>query len=266
MVIYKFELKHLLRTLVFWLVGLAGILLLLMKGFYPAMMETKTEVAMIFANFPPQVLTAIGIDIDTFFSYEGYYVFTFTYIGLLTAIMAVSVSLQTFAREKRDKCTDFLLTKPVSRNEVFVAKYLACLTVILLFNLFFIGVSALDFIQKSTDFHLNAQFVLYMLTPFLTQLVFLSLGVCYAIFAKRVRSIAGTATAFGIAVFVLSALMDVLDKDILRIIAPLEYFNPSYIFEAGSYNPKLIAAAATVFIGCLVAAYLRYCRHDVAAV
>ncbi|MGE4483843.1 MAG: ABC transporter permease subunit [Oscillospiraceae bacterium] len=264
--IYLFELKRLSKSLVVWAVCIAGILILLMKGFYPAMMESKAEVAALFANFPPEFMAVLGLDIDKMFSYEGFYLFSFTYVGLASAIMAVSLALQCFAREKRGKCTDFILTKPVNRRGVYGAKYLACITVLLLFNLFYVAIIAPDYISKTVNFQLNGSFVLFMLSPLLTQLIFLSLGIIYAIFSKRVRSISGTATAFGFAAFLLSGVAEILEKETLNLIAPLKYFDPKFVADTGTFDPKLLAAAVIVFAGCTAAAFIRYCRQDIAAV
>ena len=264
--VYRFELKHLVRPVVVWLLCLVGVFMLLEKSVYPVMLEAKPQVETIFANIPLQLREAIGLDIGSFFSYEGFFVFAFTYIGLLTVIMAVSLSLQVFTREKKGKCTDFLLTKPITRREAFISKYMACFTVIVAFNVLFVAVIAPGFVREAEGFSLNGRFVLYMLAPFLTQLVFLSLGICFAVFAKRIRSISGLASAFGFAAFVLSAFVDAWDKDIFNMISPLNYFSPDFIFENGAYDPKLIFAAAIVFAGFLIAAYIRYFRHDIAAV
>ncbi|NCB41145.1 MAG: hypothetical protein EOM59_00775 [Clostridia bacterium] len=264
--VYRFEVRHLARPFVIWLFCLVGIFVLLEKSIYPAMVEAKPQMETIFANIPLPLREAIGIDIGSFFSYEGFFAFAFTYIGILVAIMAVSLSLQVFAREKRGKCTDFLLTKPISRREAFISKYLACFSAIVAFNVVFVSVVAPNFIRESEEFSLNGRFVLYMASPFLTQIVFLSLGIFFAVFAKRVRSISGLASAFGFAAFVLSSLVDALGKDILNMLSPLNYFSPDYIFHSGGYDLKLVFAATIVLIGFLIAAYSRYSNHDITAV
>jgi len=264
--IYFFELKHLLKSLLVWTVTIAAVLLLLLKGFYPAMMESRPQMEALFANYPPDVLRAIGMDIDKIFSFDGFYVFTFTYVGLLAAIMAVSLSLQAFSREKRGKCTDFILTKPVRRNEVFIAKSLACLTVIAIFNIVYSVLVGVSVIAETASASLSEHLLLLLLAPFLTQLVFLSLGAAYAVWAKKVRSVSGTATALGFAALLLSGLVEVFAYDWLNYIAPLQYFNPAFILDSGGFEPKLVVTAALIFSAGLVSAYIRYCREDVAAV
>jgi ABC-2 type transport system permease protein len=264
--VYLFELKNLLRSLLVWSAVIVAILVLLMQGFYPAMMASRPELEAILANYSPQVLQAVGVDIDKIFSYTGFYVFSYTYIGLLVAIMAVSFTLQALAREKRAKCIDFILTKPISRGGVFSAKLLACFTAVVIFNIIYIVLVVVDFSLKAGT--ADAQFSLtqLLLAPFLTQLVFIALAAVYAVFVKRVRSVSGTATAFGFVVLLLSGLVEMLEIDWLNYIAPLQYFNPAYIFDSGSFAPQLVITAAVVFAAGLLLAAVRNQRQDIAVV
>ena len=67
--VYKFELKRLMGSVLTWSVTIALMMLFLMKGFYPAMMGSRESVEKIFANFPPEMLVAFGMDVNRMFSY-----------------------------------------------------------------------------------------------------------------------------------------------------------------------------------------------------
>ena len=264
--VYLFELKSLLKSTLVWTAAIAAILLLLMKVFYPAMIAAKAQMEAILSSYSPEVLKALGLDLDKIFSYEGFYVFSYTYIGLLAAIMAVSLTLQAMAREKRAKCADFILTKPMTRNGIFTAKFLACCSVVVLFNIIYVLLVAVDFLAQNGAANFPSHFYLLLLAPGLTQLVFVALSALYAVCAKKVRSISGTATAFGFAALLLSSLVEMLEMDWLNYIAPLQYFNPSFIFNTGSFAPRLTVMAIAVFICCLILAVLRNRRQDITAV
>jgi ABC-2 type transport system permease protein len=258
--------KRLLGSLLTWSVTIAIMMLFLMKGFYPAMMESRESVEKIFANFPPELLVAFGMDVTRMFSYEGFLSFSNIYISLLSAMMAVSIALQVFAREKRDKCTDFLFTRPMTRAEVFWAKFMAGISNLAVFGVIYGAVVIYDFnAQNLTPLYENS-LVYYILSPFLTMLVFFTLATLYAVFSKRVRTIAGTATAFAFGAFVLSGLVDLLEKDFLRYIAPLDYFNTGYVLEHGNFEPSLMITALVLFVFGNGLVYWRYKTHDVQAV
>jgi len=264
--VYKFEMKRLFGSLMTWTITIAVLMFFLMKGFYPAMMESREAVEKIFANFPPEMLIGLGMDVTRMFSYEGFLSFSNLYIGLLSAMMSVSMALQIFAREKRDKCTDFLLTRPIRRSEIFLAKFMAGMTNLAIFSLFYGAVVMYDFnAQNLTPLYENS-LLYYILSPFLTTLVFFTLATIYAVFSKRVRTIAGTATAFAFGAFVLSGLVDLLEKDFLRYIAPLDYFSTGYVLEHGSFEPALMITALVLFVFGNALVFWRYNTHDVQAV
>ena len=94
------------------------------------------------------------------------------------------------------------------------------------------------------------------------QLVFLSMGILYAAFAKKVRSISGNATAFGFAGFILMALYSLLKDEAIRYVSPLTYFNPGIVFLTGRFEAKYVITAAAVSAACIALAYIKYCRSD----
>ena len=263
--VYKFELKRLMGSVLTWSVTIALMVLFLMKGFYPAMMGSRESVEKIFANFPPEMLVAFGMDVNRMFSYEGFLSFSNIYIGLLSAMMAVSIALQVFAREKRDKCTDFLLTRPIKRSEVFWSKFMAGLTSLSIFGILYGVVVLFDFnAQNLTPLYENS-LVYYILSPFLTMLLFFILATLYAVYSKRVRTIAGAATAFAFGAFILSAIVDLLEKDFLRFFAPLDYFNTGYVLEHGGFDFPLVITALVLFVLGTAVVFWRYNTHDVQA-
>jgi hypothetical protein len=73
--------------------------------------------------------------LDEIFSFGGFYAFCFFYAAVMGAIMASSPGLDLFSREKRAKCTDFLMTKPITRGRLFFAKLLAALTLTVAANI-----------------------------------------------------------------------------------------------------------------------------------
>ncbi|NLV49243.1 MAG: ABC transporter permease subunit [Clostridiales bacterium] len=264
--VFVYEFRRLATKAVLWLVCVLIVLIMFIKGFYPAFIASRDEVMALLKNFPPDFLTAFGINADSMFTYEGFYVFTFTYMSFLFSVMAASVCVAVFSREKRMKCTDFLLTKPVTRPRIFTEKLLACLSVLAAVNILYIAVIGTDFIRSTANFSFSGSFAALMLAPFLTQLVFTAIGILFTVSAKRVRTVSGVAVSIGIAAFLINSLVSILDKKSLIVFSPLGYFSPEYMNSTGVYDTKLIVAAAVVFVCCMTAAFISYCKRDIAAV
>lgn len=264
--IYLFELKAQIRTFVIWTAILIGLLTALMAGMYPIFYDTMDEVVALLKGFPPQFAAAFGIHMENLFSFGGFFSFTFSYLALVAAIMTAVLAVSTFAREKRSKCTDFLLTKPLTREKIFLAKFLAILTVIAAANLLVLGASAVIYLAGGQEADLLGRILLAVCGLFFTQLVFLAMGTLFAISAKKVRSVSGAATAFGFTGFILSALHGILEKEAMRFIAPLKYFDPSEVIFNGSYEVKYVITAVVVIAFCISVSWIRYCKTDAHAV
>lgn len=260
--IFFFEIKSYLRSAIGWMLSIIVILMLLMLGMFPMYMDAAEEVQKILENFPPAFAQAFGIAIESMFSFGGFYNFSFGYISLLGGVMAASFAITVFAREKKSKSMDFLLSKPVSRNQIFFMKLSACLALLadcnIIYILLFIGV----YNAQGDGAISTGRVILAAAGLFFTQMIFLALGVLYAILAKRIRSISGTATIIGLAAFILSSMANVLDEKKMDYIAPLKYFEPERIFEGENYEVGFVIAAGIIFIVSIAVAYTKFVKSD----
>ncbi len=263
--IYLMELRSQIKTFLIWTVSILVIYLLFMTGIYDAFMNSKDSLEGMFQGFPPALADAFGVHFDTMFSFGGFFTFTFIYISLCGAIMASSLSVSAFSREKRSKCVDFLLAKPVSRTRIFSLKLLSVLTLIVAQNLLFIAVTVITFNNKGDNVTDLSSLVWAACALFFMQLVFMSFGIIFSIFAKKIRSVSGVATAFGFGGFILTALHNLLEKEAIRFIAPLNYFNTEAVFTTGGYETTYVLTAVVVFVACIGLAYYKYCSCDTPA-
>ena len=264
--IYIFELKAQLKNFLIWTGVIFLFYITFMTGVYPIFRESADQMLEVVNNFPPEFIAAFGLDLINIFSYAGFYSFTFGYLSLIGAIMASGLSIASFAREKRSKCSDFLLTKPVKRGSVFLAKLLSNLTVLIVSNILFVTLAIALYFGSGQDKAGLDKFVLACAALFFTQMVFLSAGILYATAAKKVRSVSGAATAFGFTGFILSALYGILEKEELRYVAPLKYFDPAAVFSDGGYELKYVLTAALVIVVCVTASLMKFTRGDTHAV
>lgn len=259
MSIFLFEFKEQFKTALIWTFSLLTVLLLLMMGIYPVFEASLDDVLRIINGFPPEFASAFGLDVKSMFSLGGFYSFTFGYISLVGAIMAVSIAVSTFSREKRSKCVDFLLTKPMSRERIFWSKLISNLSIIILVNLAYVVACIIIFARDNNN---TATVLLAAASLFFTQLVFLGIGIFFAVYAKKVRSVTGIATTFGFGAFILSALVNIFKEEAMRFIAPLKYFDPTDLFASGAYETKYAIMGVLVVIICLCSAFVLYCKSD----
>lgn len=260
--IFLFETKALFRSFLVWAVSLLAIFLLFVTAFYGPFMESKEAVKTALSSLPPAFALIFGVSINSIFTFGGFFQFIYTYLGLIGAIMASSLALAAFSREKRSKCVDFLFVKPVKRSRIFVCKLLSCLMLIIITNVLFVASSVIAYSVNGQNPGGMGRLVLASLSMLFMQLTFLSMGILYATFARKVRSVSGAATAFGFAGFILMALYSLIKEDVIRYISPLTYFNPGTVFLTGGYEARYALAGAVIAVACAMLAYARYVKSD----
>jgi ABC-2 type transport system permease protein len=243
-------------------VSLLAFLLLFIAAFYGPFMESKEAVKTALGSLPPAFALIFGVSINIIFTFGGFFQFIYTYLGLIGAIMAASLALYAFSREKRSKCVDFLFVKPVERSRIFLYKLLSCLMLIVITNVLFVASSVIAYNINGQDPGGAGRLVLASMSLFLMQLTFLSMGILYATYARKVRSVSGIATSFGFAGFILMALYSLIKEDVIRYISPLTYFSPGTVFLTGGFDAKYAVTGAVVAVACVALAYVKYVKSD----
>lgn len=264
--IFIYEIKSQLKSFIIWTVSLLLTMFLLMGSLYPVFQKSAIELLKVMEGFPKPFTQALGLQMFSLFSYSGFYSFANVYISLVAAIMAVIVSLSIFSREKRVNCLDFLMTKPISRSKIFWVKMLVCLSLIGITNVIYVIGNLIMFYQNNQSSDTAWRFVLTSLGIFLTQLVFLAIGLFVAIFSKKIRSVSGMSTSIGFIAFILSALSNIFQEEAFSFIAPLKYFDPTDVMVRGNYEGKYMVAAVLLIMFCTVTSYIKYCKSDIHAV
>jgi len=261
--IFRFELKRAWVGALIWSLVLTGLLCGLITGALPAFMESRVAVENMLKSFPPAFAAAFGLQMDNLFSFGGFYAFGFLFYSLFGAIMSSGIGLDLFSREKREKCMDFLLTKPRGRSRLFAEKLLASLTMIVASNVLFIAASLALYRAYAPQPMMLERALLAASSLLWMELLFFAVGTCIAVFAKRVRSVSGLSTAIGIGGFLLSALQSMLEEEKLNFINPFKYFDTAKAFFDGAFELKYALTGAVITIVLMVAAYVRYTRADI---
>lgn len=261
--IYLFEIKNILKSWFWWTLSIIIVLLIFMISVYPVFQDGGEELIELFKNFPPEFLTAIGINLENLFSVEPFYAFSFIYLGLMSAIMAVAISVNVFSREKRNKCMDFILTKPIKRIKIYMCKLLTCLTALVLSNLIYILCTIVIFFIKEDNYKFTFETLQLVFAPFFTQIVFMSFGIFISVMFRKIRSVSVIASSVGIIALILSTFMNLLEKEYLYFFAPLKYFDPSYIVNSGAFDTKLVIFAIILVLASMLLSMKKYCNEDI---
>lgn len=261
-----FEIKRRLVPVLIWAVAICLALWGFVAGAYPYYERSTAAIRKVMEGFPKGFDAFFGVDIQILFSFGGFYNFVYTYISLLAAIFMLYLGISLFSEEKRAGCTDFLMTKPLSREMTFANKTAAGLLMLILVSILYGAVNLALYVKFSNEIGVTVSHLLLgSLSMGMTGLVFYGIGIMYATVVNRVRSVGGTATLLGFAFFILSAVIELLDQKVLNYFALLRYFAPYTVFSGGTYQADRIAAGAVVLFICLVISCNIYVRRDVKA-
>ena len=264
--VYLFELKSQLRSFFVGTATLIGVAALFLGGAYPIYRDSAADVERMIDGFPPQFAALFGVNAGIF-SFGGFYRFSSLYFMLIVAIAACAWGLAIFGREKRAKAIDFLFAMPVSRLRLYAAKLAAGLTLVAASSLLFLCTVALLYGRYGDDstataIPLSRLLLAASALPGVGAL-FLSFGALTAVLLRRIRSVSGIATAFGVLGFMLVSLPELTGEEKYRIVSPFTWFNVSEALDHGRFEPGYLALAAAVVVACLAVGAVAYARGDV---
>ncbi len=254
------ELKANRKALIIWSICM---FLLVASGMSKFTAYTSGGQNDIFKTLPDSVKALLGFGTLDVTTMSGFFAFLFSYIVLTTAIHAALLGAGIIAKEERDKTTEFLIPKPVSRGEIFGAKLLAALFNILVISIvtLFSCIIMVGAFNKGEP--ITGEILRLMLSMLFVQLIFLSLGILVATFAKKSKGSGSLTTGILLFTFVIAKVTDITDKlSFLNLLSPFKYFNYDKIVVEGSLN--LLAAVLALLLAAAFAgsAYYFYQRRD----
>ena len=262
--VLKFEFKQSLKGQIGWVVA-SLITLFLFLGLFNAYMSAKEAVVMILQGFPAEVLSAFSLDLEIFFSIEGYFLFALPFLYLVAGLQSANLSIQLFSKENRCKTNDFLFTKPMNRSTIFMAKVSVLLVFIVMSQVIMFIPTYL--LMKTFDPDLSINYVLICsLTILLIQFFFASLGTFVGTILRRLKSVSIVAMLCVFSFYIISLLESVVDNSILQLITPFCFFNQELLFTNQQLDLAMIVYCVVICLVLMGMTHTLYIKQDIHAV
>ncbi|MBL4931985.1 ABC transporter permease subunit [Clostridium paridis] len=257
------ELKANRKALIIWSICM---ILLVVSGMakYTAYSEggSANEV---FNKMPFTLKALLGIGSFDVTSIGGFFAFLFLYIELTVGIHAVLLGNGIIAKEERDKTTEFLIVKPVSRSTIITSKLLAAFVNLVIINLITLVSSIVMVGQYNKGDSINGEILTFFIAMFIVQLLFLSLGALLSAFMKKAKVSGSIATGILLLSFVISKITDVTDRmNFLNVLSPFKYFSYVDIVNGNGLNFIVVAVTLLMIIVFSVFTYFFYNKRDLA--
>ena len=217
----------------------------------------------VFSKMPATMRALLGIGSFDVTKLSGFFAFLFPYVAIITAIHAALIGSGIIAKEERDKTTEFLMVKPVSRTTVITSKLLAALFNILVVNIVTL-ISSIVFAEVyNKGKSINHEIIMFLLSMFIMQLIFMSIGAFLATYMKNAKSSGSMAAIIVIVSYVISKITDVTDKvNGLNILSPFKYFDYQDIVNGGNINFLIALLSLLIVLVFSASAYYFYLRRD----
>lgn len=256
------EIKAYRKSLIFWCIGILFMVVAGM-GKYKAYSDSGQSIKELVAQMPKSLVTILGMGSFDLSKASGYYGMLFFYLLIMATIHAVMLGAGIIAKEERDKTTEFLIVKPISRNKIITSKLLAALANIIIFNLVTLvsSIAILGNYSKGED--ITGEISILMVSMFILQVMFMLIGSAIAAVSKKPKAAASAATAILLVTFILSMVIDLNTKlEKLKYITPFKYFEAQNIMYGGGFDPVFVILSVVIIVVLLSATYVFYRKRD----
>lgn len=218
-------------------------------------------------NFPPEFRSAFGLNTLDLSSALGFFGFILIFVQLCLAIQAGNYGFGLVSIEESELTADFLLSKPVSRDQVMNSKLLAVLTSLIITNLvvWVSGFTAMQLFHGEHEYDAG-RLALLLSGVLIFQLFFLSVGLIVSLVVRRIRNVTPYGLGLGFGMYVLSAFSGLFADVKLEYLTPFKHLDPAYIIQHGTFDTPLVLLNLAVSLVSLVASYWLYIHRDIPAV
>jgi ABC-2 type transport system permease protein len=217
----------------------------------------------VFDKMPGTLKALLGFGSFDVTTMSGFFAFLFPFLALAAAIHAVLLGSGIIAKEERDKTTEYLMVKPVSRAAIITPKLLAALVNIVVVNIVSLVSSIVMVAAYNKGKDITGEVVMFLLSMFIVQLIFLSLGALLAAIIKKPKLSGSLGTSILLAAYVISKVTDLNDKlDFLIVLSPFKYFNMIPIVNGKGLNIAIAAVSVALTAAFSAATYYYYLRRD----
>jgi ABC-2 type transport system permease protein len=241
------EMRRNAFSLMIWMI-IITLLVTLTMSVYRTFLENQSKITAMLTIIPKGALQFKGIsNFNDLLSVLGFYAANnVIYMMVLGSIFSMVLSSNILLKEEYDKTAEYLLTRPISRSEIFMSKLLVILLNVFLLNLVtsLAGFICMEIVKKG-PFSIKAFLILSLFT-FLLNVLFGAIGLFISTLIKRAKPI----TTAGIGLVLIFYFIYTISK-ITESISKIGYISPFRYVDMNVISPtyKLDIWHLAYFVG-----------------
>lgn len=261
MTMIRHELRQNRISLAVWTLAV-GFLMIICILIFPEMKEEMDGVGDMFASMG-SFSEAFGMDQVSFGTLTGFYaVECGNILGLGGAFFAALCGVSALAKEEKEHTAEFLLTHPVSRLRIVTDKLIAVSLQVLVMNAVVYAASIGSIAAVGEEIPWKEVSLLHLAYLLLQMEI---AAICFGISAFLRHGSAGIGLGTAAILYFLNLIANITDSaEFLRYITPFGYAEGTDIVTNVSLDGGLIALGLAYGAAGIAAAYVKYCRKDIA--
>ncbi len=233
---------------------------------YPMVSENIEIILQGIGAMPEIVIIMFGVPMDMpVDSPLWYYVTMYFWYALIAFTHAAFVGAIIIAKEERDKTAEYIFTKPYKRSTIITAKILVGVVNVFIMTLATWLFNVIALAPLIGGHSLMGVIAITTLGMFLTQLVFLAIGLfCSALFKKH-RIALISAILVVLASYFIAVIIEYGGNiDYLNFLSPFRYFHAQAVINDGISLLYLLIAAVIASVS-IYFTYTLYNKRDLLA-
>ncbi len=257
------ELKQYRTSFLVWSLTIIALIAMTMAAM-PTMMASAGLKDLLNA-YPPAFLRAFSFDLSSFSDPLGFYVVYATlYVALLGSVFSISVAAGIIHKEQSLGTAEFLLAKPLSRNQIFGAKLAAYLLLVLAINViaFFAAWTSLLAFSPG-PFRLGA-LVIVSTYCLLLSLAMGGIGLLTSLTVKRMRSLIGPAIGIVLGFYLWDTITKIASQyEAWGWLSPFKWVDVKVTVPDYGFAWWRLVLFTALIVGCFLSSLVVYRKKDI---
>ncbi len=232
---------------------------------YPYMKDMGDSMEGMMKMMPQGMLKAFGIDPNMWTSilglYNAYYGF---YLVLLMGIYSGTNGANVLSKEERNKTAEFLMTKPITRSQVFITKMMTTLTLLLLIisiQIFAAFIGIIVFGEQGVSWE---TFFIMHFHGFVLLFFFTALGVLLSMLLSPKQNFMGAIVGIVFGSYFLDAISKAVEQvNWLGYISPNHYLNFNIFTPNYGINIPGVLVFFLLSMGLITVSYFLFQKRDI---
>lgn len=255
------EMKAHRKGLILWIIGMLFMIVASM-GKYVATSQTGGLNEMM-AKMPKSMQAIMGTGTFDLTKVSGYYGILFIYIILIATIHGAMIGADIISKEERDKTSEFLLVKPVSRKNIITSKLLAAIANIVILNICTLIVSLSTVNKYGNGEDVTQDIVILMIGMFILQVMFMVIGTSIAAVLKNPKVATSISTGILLTTFLISLIIDISSNfQWLKYLTPFKYFEAKNLMYGGGFDLVFVILSLVIIGALTTVTYIFYNKRD----